>query len=132
MNRLLAAAAAVMVSGCQGGLPDPGAPVPVGECHVEIANQMAVPISVTASGRTMRALGSIAPGAAVRYREDCEVGTVRIVAQIEESPPGIGPDGRPTAQTGAGYGQRTEVRVVEPRPGELVRVVFRGRRIRGF
>ncbi len=132
MSRAVAFAAAVAITGCAGGLPDPGAPVPVGECHVEVANQLAVPISVTASGRSTRALGLLPPGATVRYREDCDAGTVRVVAQIRESPPGIGPDGRPTVQGASEFGERTEVQMVQPRPGELVRVAFQGRRVRRF
>lgn len=117
---------------CQGISPRGGPPVPAGECHVEIANQTAVPISVTVSGQTVRNLGTIVAGGAVRYDEDCRVGTIRVVANIKGLPPGVGVGGRSPLEGESQFESRSEVQTARPRPGELTFVVFRDRRVRRF
>ena len=117
---------------CQGMAPGFGGPVPIGECHVEVANQMVVPISVTTSGRTVRNLGSILAGGSVRYSEDCDVGTVRVVVQIQGLPPGVGVDGRLPLDGENQFESRSEIQTARPRRGELTRVVFRDRTVRRF
>ena len=116
--------------GCHSGSPDPIAPVPSGECHIEISNQMVSPIQVSASGRQVRAIGSIPPGGVRRYREECAASPVRVSATVEQNLPGVGTGGsQPFGgnQTLEGY---TQVQTATLRPGELARVVFRGRRFR--
>jgi len=129
------AAAAILLFGaaaCQGMRPGPPGPVPAAECHIEIINQFAGPISVTASGRTVRNIGSIPAGGAVRYAEDCQAGTIRFLARIQELPPGVAAVGRSLAPEAEQFEGFTEVQSAKPRPGELTRVIFRSRRVRRF
>ena len=132
MRRVFFLLAAVGVLACQGMGPGGGQPVPADECHIGIANQMVSPVFVTTSGTTVRNLGSIPAGGSHRYAEDCQAETIHVVAHIQGLPPGSITAERLPLEGDVQYESRSEMQAVQPVAGELVWVVFRGRRVRRF